>query len=76
MLGSTPVTATLPAEDLNRAIQFYTQTLGLKQVDLGIPADQAPGVLFEAGNGTQIFIYTRGRSTAQHTALTFMVADI
>jgi predicted enzyme related to lactoylglutathione lyase len=73
MLGSSPVVVTLPAVDINRAIKFYSQVLGLKQVELPGPGDAA---LFEAGQGTQIFIYQREGTKAEHTAATFVVADI
>jgi predicted enzyme related to lactoylglutathione lyase len=71
MLGSYPVAATLPAVDIKRATKFYTEVLGLKAKELGEGA-----VLFEAGNGTQIFMYQRGATKAEHTAASFYVDDI
>jgi predicted enzyme related to lactoylglutathione lyase len=73
MLGSSPVVATLPAVDINRAVKFYSQVLGLKRVEMPAPGDAA---LFEAGQGTQIFIYQREATKAEHTAATFAVDDI
>jgi predicted enzyme related to lactoylglutathione lyase len=73
MLRSSPVVATLPAVDINRAVKFYSQVLGLKRVEMPGPGDAA---LFEAGQGTQIFIYQREATKAEHTAATFVVADI
>jgi predicted enzyme related to lactoylglutathione lyase len=73
MLGSSPVVATLPAVDIERAKDFYAQVLGLKKAELPVPDDAA---LFEAGQGTQIFIYQRERTKAEHTAATFVVSDI
>jgi catechol-2,3-dioxygenase len=71
MLGNHPVAATLPAEDLARAVKFYTDTLGLKVVNQG-----EGGVMLEAGSGTQVFMYQRERTKAEHTAATFFVADL
>ncbi len=72
MLGNSFVTATLPVEDLARAVKFYTEKLGLKKLD-------SPGegsALFEAGKGSQIFMYQRARTKAEHTAATFYVDDL
>jgi predicted enzyme related to lactoylglutathione lyase len=72
MLGTGPVMATIPAEDMARAKTFYTDIVGLT-----VAAEPDAGsAILEAGNGTQIFVYARGRSTAEHTALTFPVADL
>jgi predicted enzyme related to lactoylglutathione lyase len=74
MLASSPVVVTLPAVDLKRAKNFYTKTLGLAPVDIGDLGENA--ALFTAGNGTQIFIYPREATKAEHTAATFVVQDI
>lgn len=72
MLNKAFVMATLPAEDLKRAIKFYTEKLGLKQLEAG----EEGSILFEAGNGSQIYMYERGRTKAEHTAATFGVEDL
>lgn len=74
MLGSSPVFCTMPAVDINRAREFYTQKLGLKEVE--IPEANKTGAMFEAGGGTQIFLYEREGTKAEHTAATFAVADL
>ena len=73
MLGSSPVFSTMPAVDIQRAKDFYTQKLGLKLVE--IPGADT-GVMFEAGDGTQIVLYEREATKAEHTAATFLVDDI
>ena len=71
MLADSPVNATLPAVDLDRARQFYEAKLGLKVVS------QFPfGLVFGAGQGTAIALYQRGPTQADHTAATFAVQDI
>jgi predicted enzyme related to lactoylglutathione lyase len=72
MLGNAAAMATIPAEDLNRAKKFYTEVLGLKLAEE--PSEGS--ALFEAGEGSQVFIYQRGRSTAQHTAIHFVVENL
>lgn len=71
MLTNAIATATIPAEDLERAKTFYAETLGLKLV-----ATAPFGVTFEAGKGSQIFVYQRARTKAEHTAITFYVSDV
>lgn len=72
MLAESFAMATVPAENIDRAVDFYTNILGLKHVDT--PSEGT--AIFEAGKGSQIFIYQRGRSTAEHTAIHFIVDDI
>lgn len=73
MLASAPVISTMPVVDISRAKAFYTQKLGLKPVDI---PDSEGVLLLEAGNGTQIFLYERERTKAEHTAATFLVGNI
>ena len=71
MLDKALAMATIPAENLERAKKFYQDQLGLKLVN------SAEGIAtFEAGSGTNVFIYERARTKAEHTAITFMVKDV
>ena len=70
-LSTAPASAVLPAEDLERARAFYTETLGLSVIDM--PGDQ---FMVSAGGGTRVLVYKRARTTAEHTVLTFMLDDI
>jgi predicted enzyme related to lactoylglutathione lyase len=72
MLSKAPVSTTLPAVDLKRARKFYEEKLGLKV----IKEDPSPGITFEAGKGTQIYIYQRGVTKADHTVAEFKVSDV
>jgi predicted enzyme related to lactoylglutathione lyase len=73
MLDKYPVTATLPATDIKRAKQFYTEKLGLK-VEM---EDPSPAVMFKAGKNTMLYVYQRGSATkAEHTAAAFRVDNI
>jgi len=73
MLNDAPVSAILPATDLDRAKSFYKDKLGLKQADW----DMKDPVVFEAGKGTRLVIYHRAEGTkAEHTVAGFIVDDV
>jgi len=71
MLESSMVVATIPVTDLDRAKIFYEDTLGLR-VLWGNPAS----VRFACGGGTELSIFRRAASTADHTLAHFEVSDI
>ncbi|NOH11915.1 MAG: VOC family protein [Chloroflexi bacterium] len=71
MLGNARAAASLPAVDMERAVKFYSEVVGLEQVG-GSPEDGS--VMFKAGDGAIVFIYQRGEATkAEHTALNFYI---
>src|SRR3982751_2353034 len=73
MLNDAPVAVVLPSTDLNRSKQFYGEKLGLK---LGDPVDESL-LIFEAGKGTNLVIYSRPEGNkAEHTQASFMVSDV
>lgn len=72
MLINAPVHPTLPAVDLGRARKFYEEKLGLKVVG----EDPSPGVVFQAGGGTMLYVYQRGATKADHTVASFVVDDV
>ncbi len=72
MLINATARPTLPAVDLKRARKFYEGTLGLKVIG----EDPSPGIFLQAGNGTSLYIYQRGATMADHTAVSFEVNDI
>ena len=63
---------TLPVVDLERAKKFYEGTLGLKV----ILEDPSPGALLQAGEGTNIYIYQRAATKADHTVAGFRIKDV
>ena len=71
MLGNYPVAATIPVTDISRSKAFYTEKLGLKLV-----AEADAGITLEAGKGTQLFLYQRGPSKADHTLAAFDVDNL
>ena len=72
MLTSAPIHPTIPAVDLDRARKFYEGTLGLKVTQ----TDPSPGIVFEAGQGTSVYVYQRGATKADHTTAAFHVDDV
>ena len=72
-LSDAPVAAVLPAEDIERARKFYTETVGLALRD----ENKERGELyFNCGGGTMLLVYKRKRTTAEHTAAAFKVDNI
>jgi catechol 2,3-dioxygenase-like lactoylglutathione lyase family enzyme len=72
-LSTAPAATTLPAEDLKRARSFYEEKLGLETETRD---DMPEGLFVRAGKGSLIFLYQRGRATAENTAVTFEVDDL
>jgi catechol 2,3-dioxygenase-like lactoylglutathione lyase family enzyme len=73
MLRHAPVTMLLPVVDLQRARSFYEDKLGLQLVG---PKPDGKFV-FQCANGALLALFPRATPTqADHTALSFEVADI
>jgi catechol 2,3-dioxygenase-like lactoylglutathione lyase family enzyme len=72
-LSTAPAATTLPAEDLKRARSFYEDKLGL---EVEARENMPEGIFVHAGKGSLIFLYERGRATAENTAVTFEVDDL
>ena len=71
MLTNAPVAPTLPAVDLARARKFYEGVLGLR-----VSKAANREVWYDAGNETNLLLYERGATKADHTAAGFMVDDV
>jgi catechol 2,3-dioxygenase-like lactoylglutathione lyase family enzyme len=71
MLESSMVVATIPVTDLERSKKFYGDTLGLKFL-----WETPAAVRYSSGGGTQVSIFRRGPSRADHTLAHFEVSDI
>jgi catechol 2,3-dioxygenase-like lactoylglutathione lyase family enzyme len=70
-LGDARLVTTIPVTDLDRARDFYGGTLGLRFL-----FEAGPSLRFEAGNGTQVSLFRRGPSKADHTVGHFEVTDL
>jgi catechol 2,3-dioxygenase-like lactoylglutathione lyase family enzyme len=71
MLEDSMIVATIPVTDLDRAKRFYGETLGLTFL-----WENPASVRFRCGGGTQLSVFRRGPSTADHTLAHFEVSDI
>jgi catechol 2,3-dioxygenase-like lactoylglutathione lyase family enzyme len=71
MLTNAPVAPTLPAVDLARARKFYEGVLGLR-----VSRATKDTVWYDSGNGTNLLLYARGATKADHTAAGFLVDDV
>ena len=71
MLKTSMVVATIPVTDLDRAKRFYEETLGLELL-----WENPASIRFACGGGTQLSIFRRAPSTADHTLAHFEVSDI
>jgi catechol 2,3-dioxygenase-like lactoylglutathione lyase family enzyme len=66
------VVAVLPASDLERARQFYTDKLGLTAIE-----DNTAGLFFRIGSNNAFLVYeAAGPASGQHTQAGFLVADL
>ena len=70
MIAMSKIYASLPVVDVNRAKKFYGETLGLK-----LAMEEPYGVMFESRDGSNIFLYQRGPTKADHTVAIFRVED-
>ena len=73
MLDRAPVTTILPVMDMRRARDFYERKLGLR------PAGEKPDgkFVYVCANGTILALFPKPTGTkADHTAISFQVADI
>jgi catechol 2,3-dioxygenase-like lactoylglutathione lyase family enzyme len=71
MLSHHEVATRLPAQNLARAKAFYADKLGLT------PAEERPGgVLYRCGNTRFALFASGGRSSGEHTQMSWEVDDI
>jgi catechol 2,3-dioxygenase-like lactoylglutathione lyase family enzyme len=71
MLGGFKVVATIPVTDLDRSKAFYGETLGLSMTD-----SNPFSARFQCGDGTELSIFKRAPSKADHTLAHFEIDDI
>ena len=70
MLGNKPAAATLPVSDMQRARDFYENTLGLTPVQ-----EMEDGILFGAGNSVVLVYASQYAGTNKATAATWAVGS-
>jgi len=71
MLSATMVVATLPVTDLERAKDFYMETLGLTFL-----WENPASVRFRCGDASELSIFRRPPTATEHTLAHFEVTDL
>jgi len=71
MLANAKAIPTLPAVDLARARNFYEGKLGLKVLE-----QNDNELRLECGGGSEIYLYKRAPTKADHTAFAFQLTDL
>ena len=71
MITAAMVVATIPVTDLDRAKQFYGETLGLTFL-----WETPVAVRFRCGEVSELSVFKRPPTTTEHTLAHFEVADI
>src|SRR4051812_39812820 len=76
MLSQARIAAVVPVSDIDRATEFYGQTLGLGTFE----RDQNPGnpgIRFDLGGGGELYVYESvGAGQSRATVCAFEVEDI
>jgi catechol 2,3-dioxygenase-like lactoylglutathione lyase family enzyme len=70
MLNESNTYTTIPVSDLERAVRFYSETLGLT------PAMVTEGGVMYRSGGTQFFVYPSRHKASGHTQMSWVVGDI
>jgi catechol 2,3-dioxygenase-like lactoylglutathione lyase family enzyme len=71
MIGATLVVPTIPVSDLDRAREFYRDTLGLSLL-----WENPASIRFGCGNGSELSVFRRPSTETEHTLAHFEVTDI
>ena len=76
MLEQARVVAIVPVSDVEAAIRFYGDTLGLRLKERRSDLPQNREAEFEAGDGTLLVYESVGAGQSRHTVAGFRVDDI
>jgi predicted enzyme related to lactoylglutathione lyase len=76
MLARARVAAIVPVSDVEAAIRFYGDTLGLKLKERRSDLPENREAEFEAGDGTLLVYESVGAGQSRHTVAGFRVDDI
>jgi predicted enzyme related to lactoylglutathione lyase len=76
MLAQAQIAAVIPVSDVEAAIRFYGDTLGLALKERRDDLPENREAEFEAGGGTLLVYESVGAGKSRHTVAGFRVADI
>ena len=71
MIGANLVVPTIPVSDLDRAREFYRDTLGLTLL-----WENPASIRFGCGGGSELSVFRRPSTQTEHTLAHFEVTDI
>ena len=76
MLAQAHIAAIVPVSDVEAAIRFYGDTLGLRLRERRDDLPENREAEFEAGDGTLLVYESKGAGESRHTVAGFRVDDI
>ncbi|HEU4449299.1 MAG TPA: VOC family protein [Gaiellaceae bacterium] len=76
MLGEAGIVAVVPVSDVEAAIRFYGETLGLELQERRDDLPENREAEFRAGGGTLLVYESVGAGKSRHTVAGFRVADL
>jgi catechol 2,3-dioxygenase-like lactoylglutathione lyase family enzyme len=76
MLGSASIAAIVPVSDVEAAIRFYGDTLGLELLERRDDLPENREAEFRAGEGTLLAYESSGAGQSRHTVAGFRVDDL
>ncbi|HYY31963.1 MAG TPA: VOC family protein [Gaiellaceae bacterium] len=76
MLAGAEVAAVVPVSDIDRAVDFYGDVLGLEMRERRADLPQNREAEFRAGDGTLLAYESVGAGQSRHTVAGFRVDDI
>ena len=76
MLGEARITAIVPVSDVDRAVAFYGDVLGLRLVGRLADIPDNPEAVFEAGEGVLFAYRSAAAGEGRATVAAFIVDDV
>jgi catechol 2,3-dioxygenase-like lactoylglutathione lyase family enzyme len=76
MLTNAQVEAAIPVSDIDEALSFYGEKLGLEVLERMDDLPDNPVVRFRVGNGVLAAYKSVGAGQSRHTLLSFVVDDV
>jgi catechol 2,3-dioxygenase-like lactoylglutathione lyase family enzyme len=76
MIANAQPEPVIPVSDLDRAMSFYGDTLGFKELDRFDQPAENPMVRYQVGNGSVLLYKSVGAGQSRHTLASFVVDDV
>jgi catechol 2,3-dioxygenase-like lactoylglutathione lyase family enzyme len=76
MIAKAQAEPVIPVSDLDRAMSFYGDTLGLKELERFDEPAENPMVRYQVGSASVLLYKSVGAGQSRHTLANFVVDDI